>query len=346
MVRAIACLSVVFTHVFTNFKISTEYIWSYPELDTILRYLTMFATPVFILISILLLSLNYKEKLPRNFFLKRFKYILLPYIIIGLITTFVATSKSGAPFWESAWRIIGLGNWHGFFILVIFQFYLLYFLFDKVLRKLDPWLMITLSLAVSYGHLYSFEMNPEYREFMLNDYPLSYRTNILAWLFYFTAGYYIGLYYKQITDFLSNKLFFIFLATVGSYTYIYYNITENSYTFVSSDRYDMFFYTISMFFLLLMLFRKLKKPIASLEIISSFSFFIYLSHMLFLGDLSSTVQIFGDNVLLYNLILVLFTTGFSIGIGILLYLNPLTRLMTGKNNWLDTILHPKFTQKN
>lgn len=338
MIRAFACLSVVYNHVLTNYAKFAETDFTGTPLFLAIRYLFLFATPVFILISITLLSRSYPDKLPKGFLWKRVQYILLPYILIGLLSAYISAAQSGAAFLATAWNIVGLGDWHGFFILVIFQFYLLYYLLNRSLRKVNPFAALAAAFALSFAHLYALEHLESYRLFIFKEYPLWYRTFILAWLSYFVAGFYIGVHYEQIFAFLANKIWLPLLAAMVSFGWIYYNVSATDYTLVSSDRYDMFFYTLSMYFLVTVLFRKLKKPRPLLEIVSSFSFFIYLSHMLFILALGRIVKVFEDRFLLYTGSLLLFTIGICVGVGALLYLYRWTQWITGRNRLMDRLL--------
>ncbi|RNF38251.1 acyltransferase family protein [Planococcus salinus] len=345
MIRAFACLSVVYNHVITNFDKFTANDFSETAAFTVLRYLFLFATPVFILISITLLSRNYPEKLPERFLWKRLKFIFVPYVLIGLFTAYIASVNSEeSGFREIAWKIVALGDWHGFFILVIFQFYLLFWLFNKLLRKIKPWMPLLVTFVISFGHLYAMEHVLAYQEFIYTEYPLWYRTNILAWLFYFVAGFYIGVHYERLVAFLVNKWWLLLVVAAGSFAWVYHNVVTVGYTDVASDRYDMFLYTLSVFFLLVVLFRKMTFRMPLLEIVSSFSFFIYLSHLLFMVGLGRITQVFQDSFLLYSLTLLLFVTGISVGIGILLYTNRVTRLVTGKNAWMDRLMRPVVSE--
>ena len=344
MIRAIACLSVVYNHVITNYQkfSGADFLDTTPFL--IIRYMFLFATPIFILISITLLARSYPDKLPKNFLWTRFKYIFVPYALIGLFSAYLHSLKSESTFLEIAWNIVGLGEWHGFFILVIFQFYVLYYFLNRPLRKINPWVAVTAAFLVSFSHLYAIENVEAYRQFIFAEYPLWYRTHIFAWFSYFVAGFYIGVYYEQLAAFATKWKFGLAAFAALGFAWIFYNVKEVGYTVVSSDRYDMFFYTIAVFFLLVVVFQRLKRPQPLLEIVSSFSFFIYLSHMTFILGLSRIINVFNDSFLLYTGSLLLFTVGICIGVGALLYLHRWSQWFTGKNHLMDRLM-PKVLSK-
>ena len=105
MIRAIACLSVVYNHVITNYQkfSGAAFIETTPFL--ILRYLFLFATPIFILISITLLARSYPDKLPKNFLWSRIKYIFVPYALIGFFSSYIISLQSES---QRKWTILSL----------------------------------------------------------------------------------------------------------------------------------------------------------------------------------------------------------------------------------------------
>lgn len=344
MIRAIACLSVVYNHVVTNYQkfSGAAFIETTPFM--VIRYLFLFATPIFILISITLLARSYPDKLPKHFLWSRIKYIFVPYSLVGLFSSYTHSLKSETPFAEIAWNVVGLGDWHGFFILVIFQFYILYYVLNRPLRKINPWAATIAAFAVSFSHLYAIENVEAYRQLVFTQYPFWYRTHIFAWFSYFVAGFYIGVYYDQLSAFANKRKLALAALAVLSFGWIFYNVKEVGYTVVSSDRYDMFFYTIAVFFLLVVVFQNMKQPWPLLEVISSFSFFIYLAHMTFILGLSRIINVFNGSFVLYTGSLLLFTVGICIGVGALLYLHKWSQWITGKNRLLDRLLPKGFPE--
>lgn len=344
MIRAIACLSVVYNHVITNYQkfSGAAFVETTPFL--FIRYAFLFATPIFILISITLLARSYPDKLPKGFLWSRFKYIFVPYALIGLFSAYTHSLRSETPFLEIAWNVVGLGDWHGFFILVIFQFYVLYYVLNRPLRKINPWIAIIVSFLITFSHLYAIENAEAYRQFIFTEYPLWYRTHIFAWISYFTAGFYIGVYYDQLAAFAHKWIIGLAAFAAAGFGWIFYNVQAVGYTDVSSDRYDMFFYTIAVFFLLVVVFQRSERPHPLLEIVGSFSFFIYLSHMTFILGLSRIINVFNDSFILYTASLLLFTVGICIGVGALLYLHRWSQWITGRNRLLDRLL-PRLVSK-
>ncbi|TWT07162.1 acyltransferase family protein [Planococcus sp. CPCC 101016] len=336
IIRAIMCLSIVVTHSISNYLRNVEVDQAaYDQYILWLRFALLCSTPIFILLSETLLSKNYPNGLKNGFFLKRIKYILLPYILIGLIVSYRGSDKDFSSFIEVAFQKVVLGQWYGFFVIVIFQFYILHWLIGKYLARVNPLGPILISFAISFAHVYCFVHVNFYQNLILTDYPLWYKTHIFMWLFYFIVAFYIGQYYEQLITFLTDKIWVPVLMTLISFGIIMYNYLEMDYTRISSERYDMLLYSVSMFFLLVALIRKFNYDNQTLVMISNFSFFIYLTHMVFLPYFAKLSMTFGDNFFAYVAIMAFLTISSCIGVAFLLYQSGLTRHFTGKIKYLE-----------
>lgn len=336
MIRAIACIFVVFTHSITNFLEHVETDLSAEgEYIVWIRFAILCATPIFILLSETLISKNYLEKLPKGFFIKRIKFILIPYILIGLLISYRDSEKTMASFIEIAIEKLLIGNWYGFFVLVIFQFYILHWCIAKYLVKVNPIIPLVVSFIISCTHIYAFVYVGRYQAFVLAYYPLSERTHILLWLFYFVVAFYVGRHYEEIMSFLSRKVWIPAIGVVGSYLFMMDNVLRKGYSGVMSERYDMLLYATSVFFLLLIIIRKYNLNSNLLTKISGFSYFIYLSHMLTLPFFAQVSLGFSENFFVYTGIMVFLTISTSIGWAFLFYNHRVTRLFTGKIKLLE-----------
>ncbi|MBE9913115.1 acyltransferase [Paenibacillus donghaensis] len=107
---------------------------------TILVLAAKFAVPVFIFITGLVLFYNYDGSLRYGSFIgKRFKDILVPYIFWSLIY-FIVNQGLGHPFWPQfgKWAMMlvtGKNSYHLWYIVMIFQFYLLFPLLRYIMRE-------------------------------------------------------------------------------------------------------------------------------------------------------------------------------------------------------------------
>lgn len=331
VIRAIACVFVVLTHSISSYLNNVEVnLMSEDKYIIWIRFAILCATPIFILLSETLISKNYPVALPKGFFRKRFKYILIPYILIGSIVSYMDSEGNFESFINLVIEKVLLGDWYGFFVIVIFQLYILHWLLGNFLSKVNPIYPLVISFLISFTHVYLFVNITEYKEFIFNYYPLSFRTNIFIWLFYFVVAFYTGQYYERILSFLSNKVWIPVLSTVISYLVVMHNILSRDYTTVASERYDMMLYSVSVFFLMLIIFRKYSVSNKTLITISHFSYFIYLTHMLTLPYYAELTLRFGSNFFIYIIVMAFLTISTSIGWAFLFYNNKFTRLFTGR----------------
>jgi probable poly-beta-1,6-N-acetyl-D-glucosamine export protein len=283
-IRAIACISVVLVHSITV----TVMKYNLPQLTIDIfrsvQMVLMFATPTFILISELLVANAYPDKTPKGFLVKRIKYIFIPYLFMGTIYTFYTFLNiplTLESFLEKWWSIIGKGQWHGYFILIIFQFYILHIIFAKYLNRVPANIMLPIAFIINAVYLGYFNFVPPHGE---NAYYIWYdfsRLPFLGWLFYFTLAYYCGKNIEKLKA-IVNKYKFVFLPLTLVVAYIVVtNYHSNFIKMVWSNRVDVLFYTVFVVFSLFYIASKFKKVPTIITLLSKYSFGIYLLHPLF-----------------------------------------------------------------
>ncbi len=284
--RCMACLSIVLLHAIDRIY---GHVNTVPELITLLL---TFGTPAFVFISEFVISRSYPIHTPRKFWEKRLKYILLPYVFFGI---FYALSKAiedwlfqQASFFQTfftlVWRHLLIGDFQGYFILIIFQFYLLHMLFQRYIHRFDPKWVIAISLIVNILYLGIFNFTeipntPVLQYIWLQGHWLLF----LGWIFYFSVAYYCGRNYQRFIQWLVKRQFWIYLFTL-IYSLIPLVLTYKDILVVhSSKRIDMIFFTLSMILTLYLLAHKIKNIPYSIVRISKYSFGIYLLHPFFMG---------------------------------------------------------------
>lgn len=132
VIRRLSCLSVVLLHVVSMvLMIQEESLASAAHTVDAFRTLLMFSTPAFIFISEFLLARSYPGGVPAGFLKKRGKVIFVPFLFIAAVDAILMKSvaEEGAGFVSMISKFLEnvfLGNFIGYFILVIFQFYILH----------------------------------------------------------------------------------------------------------------------------------------------------------------------------------------------------------------------------
>ncbi|MCJ0967099.1 acyltransferase family protein [Mammaliicoccus sciuri] len=333
--RAIFCLIIVGVHILSRYLNDVELQDHNRMIVVTFQILILFGTPCFIILSESLISMVYKDKLPKNFLVKRFKYIMIPYFSIG---TFYVYSKyklgsNEESFWQLFKENLLIGDWDGWFVMPIFQFYILHLIFHKILSKANPIIMIVISFVISLTHSYLMYNNDAYSNWWNDFYPLFHRTNILYWLFYFVFGYYLGKYYNEVLSFMEKKLKWLVVSLVILALSIIYSIYQNDVTFVQSNRYDIILYSSLVFIFVLVISKKLSKfNISFLFFIGEISFFIYLTHKIMLYYMAKYTFHFIDQFFMYNITTYIFALSLSVGLAVVLSFLPFSRFIIGRNS--------------
>ncbi|ADU30321.1 acyltransferase family protein [Evansella cellulosilytica] len=282
--RAISCLAVAVTHC-VNTTLG-NYEESIPQLEEyfliVIRFIAFFGTPTFIFISELLLAHSYPNKLPQDFFIKRVKFLLIPFIFIGLVFAILVSNSLKDILYE--WLInLFLGGYHGYFILIIFQFYILHAALHKYMVKWPAKKVLLIAFFINAIYLSIFNFTEpiagkvgEY--FWLRGYWVPF----LGWLFYFVLGFYCGRHFKLLKAHIEQQKYMMYILPFLFISVICILTRSHILDVVSSKRVDMLFYTVSViFFIILVTMNRVKVP-KFIYIISKYSFNIYLLHKILL----------------------------------------------------------------
>ncbi|MGO4890359.1 acyltransferase family protein [Anaerobacillus sp. MEB173] len=322
--RVIACLSVVLTHavskVIADFSLSGDLRVVYRTLQMILLY----GTPMFVLISTIVMTHAYKENIPKGFLLKRVKYILIPYLVMA---TFYASDK----YYRYNWTFIDftkelgynfIGQWHGYFVLIIFQFYMLHFLFVKYMHRFKASHVLFVTFLISVGYWGSFY-------FYFIDYVnhSSYltlffsRIVFIGWLFYYVVAYYCGRNYDRLIEMLNRNWKLIGFGSVVSLGLVQYIYHSGMLMRVTSARFDMVPYTIMLFLLFFFFVSKVKRIPGWVISFSGYSYGIYLLHPFIQNVVSRMVHI--PESAEFSYMIVQYTAGVVVPIVIITLLSKL-----------------------
>jgi len=326
--RTVAIIMVVLVHAITRVVEIQQSNGGMGEgMETMLLTLRLFATfgtPIFVFLSEFLLSYSYKDGLPDGFFKKRIKYILFPYLSMGvlyaLVMTYEGGSMTGAYAFSEFLKNLGLNlvtgfYRHGYFIILIFQFYLLHYFLHRKLKNLDVRLILGGSLGMNVAYLLFFHglqgMGIPYGDELVTLFTWG---TAPAWIFYFACGYVLGRQKEAFHAWLKrmDRWIIPFVAASGLLlTAMNFSgmLTENS-----SKRFDMIFFTSAMFLLLYRFARNKEYSVKFTGFISRYSFGIYLLHMFFLFTMTEVMMqsTFWLHPMLGLTVLTLGSTAFSI----------------------------------
>ncbi|MED1949478.1 acyltransferase [Brevibacillus centrosporus] len=164
LIRSFAFLAVVYQHVIGVYIRRPGVDEQTAIIYGMLFHLLKFAVPAFIFMTGLVLFYNYYERISYlSFIRKRITEILVPYGIWSAIYLALQTRppQSGS---EQAWHILksiltGSASYHLWFVVMIFQFYVLYPFWQSLFRTLRKWASTRgkgIAIIVLVGLVYSF----------------------------------------------------------------------------------------------------------------------------------------------------------------------------------------------
>ncbi|MFD1639746.1 acyltransferase family protein [Evansella tamaricis] len=281
--RSIACLAVAVTHAVNTTLGNYEMTSKLHEYVLILiRFMAFFGTPAFVFISELILSHAYPKKVPKDFLKKRGKFLLFPFLFIAVLYAAIISNNMG-DFFQNTFKHLFLGGFYGYFILIIFQFYLLHILFQKYLNKWDPKKVLVISLFINILYLAYFNLSapltiPQGEYIWLRGYWLPF----VGWIFYFVLGFYCGRNFVWFKEKLHQYKRLVYAMPIFSLFLIIFLVRSDLITVVSSKRVDMLIYTVSIIFAIILLSSQYERIPPFILWISKYSFNIYLLHKIFL----------------------------------------------------------------
>lgn len=292
LLRVFAAFCVIAIHVTARYNLQQS------ELAYVLNQATRNAVPFFVIMSgFLLYYLDRQRWLGIGaFFRKRFGRVLWPYLLWTLIYYLLSNHYLGVAW--SGWQnwvlqlgqhlLHGTGFFHLYFLVIIFQLYLLYPLLRIWVKRQAAFaLVISLLLSLAgQSAVYLQEMQ------LVTLPPLNgflYCTLFPLWLFYFVLGMYLAEKRPALEACLHKKEVLLGLLTLATLVLL---LLESRYTqtWELTIKPSILLYTLSSYFFFHALALRLRKFIPAdgaqrLEWLSGQSFLIYLLHPLLLSIL-------------------------------------------------------------
>ncbi|PDY43849.1 hypothetical protein COL30_14015 [Bacillus pseudomycoides] len=291
ILRSLACLSVVLIHAITRSSASFASENAVDVFVSYLQLLLMYGTPTFVFISEFVIAYNYRDKLPNQFMLKRVKFILLPFICMGIFYAAISNYMSGfhAVFVQSIRNIV-LGEFHGYFVLIIFQFYFLHIIFNKIEKFFSPKFVLVVSLLINLIYLGFFNFVQPFDIPYANDIWYYYSwLPFPGWIIYFFIGYYAGAHYEEFKTWLNKNQKWIILSWIVTGITIILFQHFDILTVTSSKRVDVLLFTICTILVFFHIASEIKHVPKVLILINKYSFGIYLLHPFFHRTISNMI---------------------------------------------------------
>lgn len=253
LLRAFAFLAVTLQHCIAEYIYRPDIMQADSIMLAMLFHFTRFGTPAFVFLSGLILFYNYSGKLNyRSFIRKRFDDILVPFLGWTVIYWIAVEGVIGSRLMQpSAWPSIFLqlirptNGYHLWFILMIFQFYLLFPLFSKVLssfrQRLHPhkggfvqrvaW--VTVALGLAYGALLwlSYYKMPDWAASAGGFWAglITHRSYyFVMYVFYFLIGGVFAFGLARFRTFAADAMGWTVMVFIGAYIWLGYDVLRFS----------------------------------------------------------------------------------------------------------------------
>lgn len=330
--RCIACLAVTFGHGIQNGYSQFTEASFYHTITYILYMAILFGVPVFVFISEFLLANKYANGVPEGFLKKRLKVLLIPYVFMNIVyALFTVETWTVTSFIIRVSRNIFLGESSIYFVLIIFQFYLLHMLFSKYLNRLSPKVVLPVTFVINFAYLafFNFVEAPDHA-FAAYLWNPGYWMPFVGWIFYLALGFYCGRNYQAVLNMLRKYSKVVLVMPVISLLIMLF---MNKYLLIaqSSKRIDMLLFASSMIFLIMYLSSTVKQPPKIVMVISNYSFSIFLINQFFFLLLLNLKPPAFLNVLSYSIMAFIVSIVLSIGTSYLLNKVSIGKYLIGQS---------------
>ncbi|AJY76859.1 acyltransferase [Paenibacillus beijingensis] len=254
LLRAFAFLAVTLQHCIAEYIYRPDIMPADSIMLVMLFHFTRFGTPAFVFLSGLILFYNYSGKLNyRSFIRKRFGDIFVPFLCWTIIYWIAVEGVIGSKLMQpSAWPSIFLqlvnptNGYHLWFIIMIFQFYLLFPLFSKAIASIRERLhrhpeerafhrvaWASVALGLMYGALLwlSYYKMPGWAASAGGFWEglITYRSYyFVMYVFYFLIGSVCAFGLARFRTFSADAMGWAMLVFIGAYIWLGYDVLRFS----------------------------------------------------------------------------------------------------------------------
>jgi len=270
VLRGMAMLSVILQHALGVYIRRPEIHFADAAMIGMLFNITKFAVPTFVFVTGAALLYNYYDNLDYPKFLwKRIKDILLPYLVWSIAYEIYSNGLLEANFlWlRNLGKDLLYGNafYHLWFVVMTFQFYLVYPAFRSLFRKAPAILdskprfvtavgllaaLYTLIMWFSYSYIPSVNLHAGLKAVQVIFIELRDR-NFIYFFFYFILGGIAGLLMPRWREFVTKSPIWNTYLFAGLFIWIGFELMQGvsggqvNLNYSTSLKPSMFYYTVS-----------------------------------------------------------------------------------------------------
>ncbi|MCR5833580.1 MAG: acyltransferase [Selenomonadaceae bacterium] len=336
-IRGLSMLGVVAIHTGSQYLLNPT---PNVHLVALFEIASRFSVPIFFFVSAFGLFYRMDLSAPfdySNFLRRRFKAVLLPYLLWSTIYVlhdnfFYGYALLPNPIYAAEIFVLGLAKYHLYFMVILIWFYLLMPLWIRLVRNMTPKRLLILliaQIAFDYWSSYSVLLWQT-----INAMPhdsiiaalLKWRLNwlVLHYVFIFILGGVLAVHSQKFFDWIASHkkiigaTFLLTLTTLLGYYYFLLVFRNYSPLDAVNTAHQLsppgIFYTIaaSIFFFTIFQFCRLPEPLKKfLSVLGKNSSFVYLAHPMTITYLSLALTKLGlimtatNAIILYTLIVVI-----------------------------------------
>ena len=322
LLRVVACLSILLLHT-SSWIIMEVGVEPEQQFYLFLRIALCYATPTFIVLSILILSNRYRERLPSNFWSSRIQYIFVPFLVWAFLDALLVESiyRKGL-LWDKYYHNVVSGEFVGWFVVVIMQLYVIIALMKRFKWSIAWFLPISALITLVHHAIIQLPYP------IFEDNVMVIRLLFTGWLGYFAVAYALGVYYEQIAGVAKKYRGATVVFVVLSMVFLYIRV-QLGYTEVHSRRLDLVPLVISVVLCVIAWGQALPST-KVVRLISQYAFMIYLIHWEVLRLSTSWFVAHFDSTITRVPMLLLWTLVVCIGLTKLLSFLPFSQWIVGK----------------
>ncbi|MFJ7669531.1 acyltransferase family protein [Lysinibacillus sp. NPDC097195] len=322
LLRVVACLSILLLHT-SSWIIMEVGVEPEQQFYLFLRIALCYATPTFIVLSILIMSNRYRERLPSNFWSSRIQYIFVPFLVWAFLDALLVESiyRKGL-LWDKYYHNVVSGEFVGWFVVVIMQLYVIIALMKRFKWSI-AW-FLPLSVLITLVHHAVIRLPYP----IFEDNVMVIRLLFTGWLGYFAVAYALGVYYEQIAELAKKYRGATVVFVLLSMVFLYIRV-QLGYIEVHSRRLDLVPLVVSIVLCVIAWGQSLPST-KIVRIISQYAFMIYLIHWEVLRLSTSWFVAHFDSTITRVPMLLLWTLVVCIGLTKLLSVLPFSQYVVGK----------------
>lgn len=301
IIRAIAFIFVVDQHILGGYS----YIKGLPKDQYLI--LKMFyiiakpAVPIFLTISAISLFYVYYDNFnAKKYYIKRAKYILIPYIIWSAINMYELGNKDG--FNDFVWQVLsGNGGFHLWYMGLILRLYICFPIILYIAKKIYNSnnvlrIIVFISTFPAYYMLskYQYVISQNAGKFIFNN-PTELQQKFinvssLFWILYFILGIYIALNYKTFKNIIMKFKWIVVGTYLPLLAYAYMNEIE-AVKFIRSLYILFNIFTILVVYVVSIYLANFKSLYNKFKFIGDYSFAGYMAHIIVLNWIANNLQL-------------------------------------------------------